>query len=147
MPKAVRIVFKGTLCNAELNGSIKVHSVHAKPSGVRVFMRFGELPPDGKSRNHYLQKTESGVSVFNAWLSGGSIVPDIQSSGQLHSIQALARRQGPAYLVTGTPVGKGGDNEPVLRDARIVGDIVAEIRDHVVFYTLRGRRDAHEKLI
>ena len=84
---------------------------------INVFIRFGDLPPEGKSRNHATGEYEAGVSVYRGKLyPDGSWVVDIsinQGAWCLFSSR-------PVYLVTGHEVGIGSDGEPVLADCKII---------------------------
>lgn len=85
-----------------------------------VFLRYGDLPKDGKSTNFAEGSKEAGVSVFRGLFleKTGEAIP-LSSSNQEKS-SAIALRSRPLYVVEGDEVGVGADGEPVLDNARIV---------------------------
>lgn len=84
---------------------------------VDGFVRYGGLPPGGRSGNHRDQVREAGVSVFRArFASAGGWQVQLQSDAE-HATW-LNVRDRPAYRVYGDVVGFGSDGEPVLRVTR-----------------------------
>jgi len=90
---------------------------HYELGAVDVYIRFGDLPPGGKSYNHATGDYEDGVSVYRGKLyHDGSWAVDIginQGAWCLFSDR-------PVYLVSGREVGIGSDGEPVLADCAII---------------------------
>jgi hypothetical protein len=104
---------------------------------VRMYIRFGDLPPGERSstgrrealaagfpRWIYLGKPdfEIGVSVFSgrrrhgSGTRGGVYVADVSASvGLAVCLAYLIEQDIPAYLATGRRVGTGGCGEPLLR--------------------------------
>lgn len=87
-----------------------------------VYIRFGELPAGGRSRNHATGQLEAGISCYRARrrVDGGY---ELVSSGLPYA--AIAAAMG-AYgntvlLIAGEECGRGSDGEPVLRDVQVLG--------------------------
>jgi len=80
-----------------------------------LYVRFGELPRGGSSRN-WEGGPEEGVSCFRARLAedGAYVLDAAGLSGQLTVFKELRREGREVYLATGTEVGTGGAHEPVL---------------------------------
>lgn len=93
----------------------------------RVFLRFGDLPASGRSENFDTGELEAGVSVWAAeWDADEQhVVVYVADQPAAASLGHLSDR--PAYLVTGTVVGRGSDGEPLLSDATAVPVEPAEI--------------------
>ena len=79
----------------------------------RGYIRFGNLPEGGKSRNHRDNTLEAGVSCFEA---------EIATSGDFRllltpvlEVSYLTVADRPAYRLYGERVGTGADGEPLLR--------------------------------
>jgi hypothetical protein len=87
-----------------------------------AYLRFKNLPANGRSHNYATGQTEAGISVYEldwdlvagAWRLCGSATP-----AQL--IINTLRGDVPAYIVTGERVGTGSDGEPLLTDVKIIG--------------------------
>jgi len=83
------------------------------------FLRYGDLPAGGRSRNHADGSMEAGVSVYR-----GEILPSGEArvlpttTAEFCGLQSIANR--PLYLVEGEEIGVGSDGEPLLRNCRIV---------------------------
>lgn len=87
---------------------------NAKP----CYVRFGKLPPNGRSRNHADGTLEEGVSVFHGErLPSGEARPLPNTNQELGSLLSLFTRD--LYIVTGEEIGTGSDGEPLIRNARI----------------------------
>jgi hypothetical protein len=88
-----------------------------------TYVRFGEVPTSGKSRNALTKTDELGVSVYRAvrvdgqWCPVVPIVKGFEVNG-LVSFSGVCCR--PMYLVKGEETGIGGDGEPVLRNIVIM---------------------------
>lgn len=80
------------------------------------FLRFGDLPEDGRSRNRATSACEAGVSVFRAeFAQDGSYKPIIRTPQEELSYLMLLCDDRPVYRVWGEVLGQGGDGEPVLK--------------------------------
>ncbi len=86
-----------------------------------IYVRFGEIPTNGKSKNYLTGEYEKGVSVYEAVeKEDGSIyilMPELTGNACVSLSGVLDR---PAYVVEGDKVGIGSDNEPILRNCRII---------------------------
>ncbi len=82
------------------------------------YVRFGEPPPDGRSRNHFDGTCEAGLSVFPAYETpDGRYVLDPGEDGDLVvTLLFLMVLGAPPYLAVGREVGVGGSSEPLLAD-------------------------------
>ena len=96
-----------------------------------MYIRFGELPEGGMSKiwsGDVCLGEEEGVSVYDAkiddWGNVSVCVPLPVTRDTLDTFLKLIRYDDrPCYLVKGTYVGKGRDNEPLIKDVEIVGKI------------------------
>jgi hypothetical protein len=98
--------------------------------GESVYLRFGEMPPGGRSNYHYFAPgigQEFGVSVYRGQrLENGTYHIDLRrgmcglDTRFLRSLLCYAR---PLHVVSGSHVGIGGAGEPLLRDAKIVEEV------------------------
>lgn len=83
------------------------------------YVRYGDLPEDGRSRNHADGIAEPGVSVFH-----GQVLPTGEArarpTNHVLFCSMASLRDRPLYVVDGREVGTGSDGEPVLADATIV---------------------------
>lgn len=85
-----------------------------------LYIRYGNLPKDGRSTNYVTGRKEQGVSVYPAKydLETGAIVFDdaagVYNPGTLVFLMDRTPR-----LVTGQYVGTGSDGEPLLRRVRV----------------------------
>lgn len=84
------------------------------------FIRYGDIPTSGYSKNAATGTTESGVSVFRAeFSSSGEYRPLLSSNQQVGSLLSLIADGRPVYRVWGEVVGTGGDGEPTIKIDRI----------------------------
>ena len=114
------------------------------------YIRIGEIPSDEKSRIHRgdaIIGEEEGVSVYNCVEINGFyhiVMPLPMKEGQGQTYECLIQNvtecrykiANPCrvYLVTGDEVGKGSDNEPVIRNVRIIKDITDYYISHYPKY-------------
>jgi hypothetical protein len=80
---------------------------------VDCYIRYGDLPRGGRSRNHDTNEYESGISVYR-----GKMYPDgswAVDAGINQGAWCLFSNR-PVYLVSGREIGTGSDGEPVLAD-------------------------------
>ena len=85
-----------------------------------IFLRFGDLPKGGVSKDWSSGRVEKGVSVYSAkkdfvnnsiWFGENSLPG---------AALIRASEDAPVYLVTGKKVGIGTDGEPVLKNVEIL---------------------------
>ena len=97
-----------------------------------MYIRFGDIPEDECSikwdRENHRCKTEKGVSVYNCTIypdgSVGVVIDLPITAYTLHTFQSLVEYDDrPCYLVEGDCVGRGSDNEPLIKNVRIVKQI------------------------
>ena len=95
-----------------------------------VYIRYGDWPEHGKSKNHLVTKEtgkdvwENGLSVYHCeldidaghWEIELSINEDT-ISGTLSSLYHSNR---PIYLVAGEEIGEGSDGEPLLKNVKVL---------------------------
>lgn len=90
---------------------------------MKTYIRYGELPPDGKSKIHNrvgeIIGEEKGVSVFEYIEGRGIVVPDNQNARD-DFLKLSNSYWKPAYLVSGEEVGIGSDKEPLLANVKIL---------------------------
>lgn len=86
------------------------------------YVRFGNLPSTGISKNNLTEESEIGVSVYEAIERDGIIsvlLPRLTESACV-SLSGVLSRQ--AHWVDGHLVGYGSDGEPLLADCKIICD-------------------------
>jgi hypothetical protein len=99
-----------------------------------MFIRFGNLPQSGHSRNADLADYEAGISVYRAeWQSSDHdvICVEIPRGAEAGTIDQVADR--PVYVITGDLLdGCGGDGEPLMANchAQLVGPV--EVVNYVI---------------
>lgn len=88
-----------------------------------LYVRFGQPPKSGRSKNYVTGRYEAGVSAYRAEIDRADAVirfaPDAVLPGTL--IGYAGRK--PAYLLIGEEVGRGSDGEPLLRRVRVVASL------------------------
>jgi hypothetical protein len=100
----------------------------------KYYVRFGNLPPHEKSgiwKSDKLIGYEDGVSVYDCCIDNGTyklVIPTPLNISSLYTIQGfIMYDKRKVYLVTGEEVGKGTDNEPVIKHVKIEREITKEI--------------------
>lgn len=85
--------------------------------GRRCTVRFGRLPKGGQSWNHRDDRSEAGVSVYDAWrLPGDRYVLDLRGVDACSAMFIVDR---PLYRVNGVRIdATGADGEPLLVNTR-----------------------------
>lgn len=105
-----------------------------------MYIRFGEIPPTGRSRIHRgdaIIGEELGVSVWDCLYKNGRyhiVVPNPITMNTLPDIEARLEKADyfqdvPVYLVNGVEVGTGSDGEPVLTDVVIMKKLADRAQD------------------
>lgn len=90
---------------------------------MKTYIRYGELPPDGKSKIHNrvgeIIGEEIGVSVFEYIEGCGIVVPDNENARD-DFLMLSGKFWVNHYLVSGDEVGIGSDKEPLLANVKIL---------------------------
>lgn len=102
----------------------RIKSFKKAPYGVTGYIRFGNLPKSGKSKNYATGKLEKGVSCYNAlW--------DLEKNAYVRTGNSLEGaainyiiKGAPIYFITGEEVGTGSDGEPLLSNAQILAELI-----------------------
>jgi len=108
------------------------YAARAEGEAKRVYLRFGDLPPGGRSRVDGLANwREAGVSVYPGHGREDGAYVTLDFRGLLFGLDTrylatLLWGGRPLYIVEGQQVGVGNMGEPVLADARIVGEVRPE---------------------
>ena len=85
-------------------------------NAARGYVRMGDIPKDGKSRNRASGQLEAGVSVFAAEIApNGQWRPLLTTPQLLGSYLSLVADERPAYRVYGQVIGTGSDGEPLMQ--------------------------------
>ena len=98
---------------------LKKEQEHAKKwkNGKDVFIRFGDIPKSGFSKDWSSGDKEKGVSVFRGKiLPSGEILPLPKTNQEMGSLLTMNER--PLYVIEGDVAGIGADGEPVLINAK-----------------------------
>lgn len=108
-----------------------------KKATIPVYIRFGELPKDGKSKVHCGDEIlcdEAGISVWEAVKANGRYYPVLPEDANEESVADyfgfLLDSKCKVYLVTGDRIRtlEGHCREPVLENVKIIKDITNYIR-------------------
>jgi hypothetical protein len=89
-----------------------------------IYVRFGDIPNNELSKNYLTEEYEEGVSVYEALEREDKIsllFPDLTGSACVSLSGVLDR---PAYSVEGELAGKGSDGEPLLKNCKIIKELV-----------------------
>ena len=97
----------------------------------RLYIRFGDIPENERSGIFHageLVNKEDGVSVYDAKIDDcgnvGVCLPLPINANTLDTFRNLVEYENrPCYLVNGDYIGKGSDNEPLIRNVSIVEKI------------------------
>jgi hypothetical protein len=95
-----------------------------RANALPVFVRYGRLPPGGKSRNYRDNLNESGVSVFRGTISpNGEVEVQPKHTYEAGTLLMGDMKSRPLYVVKGKEIGVGSDGEPILSNAKIFDPI------------------------
>ena len=109
---------------------------------MKKYIRIGELPEDGKSkiwRSGEQIGEENGISCYECMFSNerwNIILPSPINEAKILSLYGLLSQLGllykvtdpqKAYLVEGELIGHGTDNEPLLKNVKILEDITKDL--------------------
>lgn len=100
---------------------------------IKYYIRFGEIP-ENETSSIYLGGVklgdEFGVSVYDAveMTDGWHVIMPLPiTSKQGTTYLCLSKQNRNVYLVTGDEIGYGSDEEPVLKNVKIIKDITEKI--------------------
>jgi len=82
-----------------------------------VFLRLGKIPGNKQSTNFFTNEKEIGVSVFEF----KNNLPILSNLNQLNSF--ALRREEPAFICSGDVIGIGNDEEPLIKNIKIIKSI------------------------
>ena len=87
-------------------------------TGVKGYIRFGDIPENGKSYNYRDGFFEDGVSAYNAlFFEDGTY--EIISNNDIQIFGSISyAAQSPKYRLYGEQIGLGSDGEPILKVER-----------------------------
>lgn len=102
-----------------------------KQASIPLYIRFGEIPTDGKSKVHrsdQIVREEAGVSVWRAIEDCGCYYPILPEEPNENTISdyfhMLLHSDKKVYLVTGTELFiEGADREPLLINVKVLDEI------------------------
>lgn len=102
-----------------------------KQASIPVYIRFGEIPEDGKSKVHLGNEVvgeEAGVSVWEAVEANNRYYPKlpemVNESGIQDYFDYLLESDKKVYLVVGDRLRiNGKDNEPLLENVKVIKEI------------------------
>ena len=100
-------------------------------ANARLYIRFGEIPPTGKSKVYASGEPigeELGVSVYRAVEANGMYFPllpeEANEAGVADYFRLLMESDTRVYLVTGDEMRfEGHDREPLLMNPTVISDI------------------------
>lgn len=112
----------------------------AQKEGRDLYIRFGDLPEGGRSRDYEHGTTLDGMSVYRAqavtdtrtplesaddwrWYDGPVFCRPVAPNSAYYDGIAPGLSDRPAYLVTGTKIGNGPEGEPIITDVEIVREV------------------------
>lgn len=105
----------------EWTPSVKLSNRH---TAAKRYLRFGEIPEEGRSHNFARGTPEAGVSVYDVVERGGKWDIQVPEVGEWATDDLLDRMRdafdAPMYLVTGDEAGVGGDGEPVITNVQVI---------------------------
>lgn len=87
--------------------------------GTPIYVRFGKIPPGGKSHDFRDNRTLPGVSCYRALRLPNGKVMLKQNTDDLRINARLLNAKRAAYEITGKEVGTGSDGEPLLANAKL----------------------------
>ena len=106
---------------------------------MKSYIRFGKIPIDEKSKvfynGEYIIKEEMGVSVFDLEYIDSRpriVLPIIVTSSILNCIEGYVSDyingswKEPVYEVTGDLIGYGSDNEPLIKNVKIIRELQSD---------------------
>lgn len=93
----------------------------------KIYIRAGDLPKSGKSKNFSTEKLEKGISVYEAVVYKGDIIPILPRYDKINLVDIDILFDRPIYIVKGEKVGTGSIGEPVLKNVKLLEKIKIKI--------------------
>ena len=95
------------------------------------YIRFGKWKPNEQSLNHLTNELEKGVSCYNTrfdtdtrkWSLETDVDPDTITGTMEGLISDYVEKNKKMYLVTGDHIGNGSDDEPLLKNLKIIKEL------------------------
>ena len=104
---------------ADLTHRATKKAMEDKISSATVgYIRYGNLPKGGKSKNHHTGELEAGVSVFEALFYPDGSYELQANTTMIRSLMSGGLLKRNVYRLYGDVVGTGSDGEPVLKVAK-----------------------------
>lgn len=100
---------------------------------TEMFIRFGEVPADGRSYNAEDNRSEAGVSCWRATLNadGDTLTVTVPTEEAMGGTMRIEDR--PVYAIAGTLLHqRGSDGEPLLADLTDVRRLDVEVIDYCI---------------
>lgn len=100
------------------------------PINEEVFLRYGDIPKGGKSRNFITGELENGVSVYKAeWNPALERYILADATHSATALDLISQGKTPRF-VSGEVIGRGSDGEPLLRSVKIVSEAKVDSRGY-----------------
>lgn len=99
-----------------------IRSPYAAIARRQLYIRFGNLPKGGRSRNHATGRTERGTSCYEASIDVLTGTVELVGDGLAGAaiLAAFGGYGGVALLIAGEYSGRGSDGEPLVQRPTIV---------------------------
>lgn len=88
-----------------------------------VYLRCGDLPANGLSKNYRTNEFEKGISVYEGIIRNDKALLLLPSATENACAGMSGSISRPVYLVKGDVVGQGSDGEPVLVNVEIIRQV------------------------
>lgn len=102
---------------------------------MKFYIRFGDIPEDGRSRQYQgdeIIKTEKGVSVWDSAIANDIYFPILPQDPNECTVQdyfGFIWGNRPVYLVTGDELDeKGACGEPLLTNVKIIKELTDDYK-------------------
>ena len=101
----------------------------------------------GFSTNHATHQSEGGLSVNPLLCTYGAWSPDVYLPMQVADYSFMRMGVGlQAWILSGDECGRGGDNEPLLTNARVVAKLSNEAVEEACDWARERRKEADKRL-
>lgn len=111
------------LSETEKSNIIKIVLSENIPCYTDLYIRFGDLPKSGISKNFATGAFESGISVYDSRYNIGEGAFEICGNTLIGAALIGLLSDKKIYLLTGEECGKGSDGEPTIKNATIIGEL------------------------